>query len=180
MGGYTDAPAVDVRGFHVFAGATPVLEVEDRPGTLHSTAPPPPGGPPAHPFVHGVALDPASEHELGGLLRSASDFDAFVEALVVAGYDLVAADGSVRNRHGAPARVLDGQRPVGSLWPGGGRFSCLWWMPAEGHLVFVHATATAYHHEHAEALYAAVAEAGSFPAVCAAVEARGLTVTATR
>lgn len=63
-----------------------VLEMEDRPGFLVSTAPPPPDGPVTHPWINAVALDMASEDELGTLLGESSYFDDYVARLRQAGF----------------------------------------------------------------------------------------------
>lgn len=87
----------------------PVLRIRDNPGTLRSTAPPPPDrgpappppGPPGtvalppgvHPFVDAQALDAASEGELRALLDESTGFDDYVRRLVAAGYEVTPAAG---------------------------------------------------------------------------------------
>ena len=69
---------------------TRVLEMQDRPGFLVSTAPPPPDGPVVHPWINAVALDMESENELGSLLTESTDFDDYVTRLRAAGFTVSA------------------------------------------------------------------------------------------
>jgi hypothetical protein len=138
------------RSFDVYREGRLALTVRDQPGTLRSTAPPPPGaGPPpppgtpapnAHPFLDGQAHDAVSEDQLGRLLAGAETFDAYLQALLEAGYDL-AAEGSGRELPGV-VRLHDRDGLLsGAVWPVGGRFVSL----AGGEpRAFAHATATAY------------------------------------
>lgn len=80
-----------VRATQVFKNGTLALEVEDQPGVLLSTAAPPPGGAPAHPFVNARAHDPFSEGDLATILAESSDYDDFLRRLEAAGYELVDA-----------------------------------------------------------------------------------------
>ena len=114
-----------VRRIAVYHGATLALLIEDRPGTLHSTAAPGPAGPPRHPFLHGEARDALSEHELGLLLQEADSFDAYLLLLLDAGYDLLLYPQAPGDLASPPQRIVDAQgRLAGVRWPGrGGIFS---------------------------------------------------------
>ena len=119
------------RSFDVYRDGRLALTVRDQPGTLRSTAPPPPGaGPPpppgtpapnAHPFLDGQAHDAVSEDQLGRLLASSDSFDAYLQALLSAGYD-IAAEGSGRSLPGV-VRLHDADGLVGAISPAGGRLS---------------------------------------------------------
>ena len=137
------------RSFDVYRDGRLALTVRDEPGTLRSTAPPPPdAGPPpppgtpppnAHPFLDGQAHDSVSEDQLGRLLAESDSFDGYLHALLAAGYD-IAAEGSGRELPGV-VRLYDGDGLAGAIWPSGGRFASL----AGGEQrAFEHATATAY------------------------------------
>jgi hypothetical protein len=76
------------RSAQVFRADTLVLDVTDEPGVLLSTAAPPPGGAPAHPFVTGRAHDPFSEGELAAILSDSESYDDFLARLVAAGFDV--------------------------------------------------------------------------------------------
>jgi len=167
-------PAREERCFYVYDGEYLVLTVADAPGTLRSSAPPPPSGahPPAHPFLDAQAHDPATEDELGAILARCPDFDAYLAALVEAGYDLAALR---RSRLPGGARLLEGNRPVGALWPQGGPFAALWWQPAPGCLEFDHALVTAYDHDRALDLIAALRATGTLPDLLDALRATGIT-----
>jgi hypothetical protein len=84
-----------------------VLRIRDNPGTLRSTAAPPPGPAPplppplpgaggapqpgVHPFIDAQAVDAVSEGELRALLDESTSFDDYVRRLVAAGYEVVPA-----------------------------------------------------------------------------------------
>jgi hypothetical protein len=77
--------------WRVFDGDQPILELSDRPGPLISTAPLPPGQPPAtHPFLSGTALDAGHEDQLHQLLERSHDVAEFRAALAAAGFRVVA------------------------------------------------------------------------------------------
>lgn len=79
--------------WRVYDGDTPILEVSDRPGPITSTAPLPPGAPPAtSPFLSAAALDAGHEDQLATLLGGAHSLDEFLHALAAAGFRVVAAD----------------------------------------------------------------------------------------
>ncbi|MBN1641122.1 MAG: hypothetical protein JXA09_07790 [Anaerolineae bacterium] len=166
-------PAREERCFYVYNGEYLALTVADAPGTLRSSAPPPPAGarPPAHPFLDAQAHDPASEDELASILARCADFDAYLAALVEAGYDLAALR---RSRLPGGARLLDGARPIGVLWPEGGPFSCLWWQPAPGCLEFDHALVTAYDRDRALDLLDALRATATLPELLDALRAAGI------
>ncbi|WP_127794309.1 hypothetical protein [Agromyces sp. LHK192] len=77
------------RSFRLFRDDRLVLEVRDEPGILVSVSAPPPlpgTGPVTHPFATATFHSAQDEGELGGLLRGASDLDAFLAAAEAAGY----------------------------------------------------------------------------------------------
>jgi hypothetical protein len=164
------------RSFDVYRDGRLALTVRDEPGTLRSTAPPPPtGGPPpppgtpppnAHPFLDGQAHDAVSEDQLGRLLAESDSFDAYLRALVDAGYE-IAAEGSGRE---LPAAVrLRGD--VGAIWPVGGRFAAV----AGGEQrAFAHAMATAYEASAAEPILAALSASSTFEGFEAELDRAGL------
>jgi hypothetical protein len=79
-----------------------VLTARDEPGTLQSSAGPPPGvpGPPGppdpetglppgvHPFIDAQAHDPVTEGRLRALLDESSDFDDYLRRLREAGFEV--------------------------------------------------------------------------------------------
>lgn len=70
----------------VFSDSELVLEVSDGPGVLLSTAVPPPGGAPEHPFVNARAFDPFSEGDLAAILGVSESYQDFLVRLADAGY----------------------------------------------------------------------------------------------
>ena len=167
------------RSFDVYRDGRLALTVRDEPGTLRSTAPPPPDpGPPpppgtrppnAHPFLDGQAHDAASESQLGGLLADAESFDGYLRALLDAGYD-IAAEGSGRELPGV-VRLHDSEGLAAAIWPVGGRFASL---DGGEQRAFEHATATAYAPRAAAPLLAALAASSTFEALEAELERAGL------
>lgn len=75
-----------MRSAKVYRGDTLVLDVEDRPGVLLSTATPPPGGAPEHAFVNARAHDPFTEGELATVLGGSADYTDFLQRLQAAGF----------------------------------------------------------------------------------------------
>jgi hypothetical protein len=167
------------RAFDVYREGRLVLTVRDEPGTLRSTAPPPPGprpGPPgsapapgSHPFLDGQAHDAVSEDQLGRLLAESDSFDGYLSALLEAGYD-IAAEGSGRELPGL-VRLHDGEGLAGAAWPVGGRYASLA-RGADGAYEF--ATATAYAERAEVAIVAALSSATTFEAFEAQLERAGL------
>jgi hypothetical protein len=167
------------RSFDVYHDGRLALTIRDEPGTLRSTAPPPPGaGPPpppgtpapnAHPFLDGQAHDAVSEDQLGRLLAESGSFDEYLQALLAAGYD-IAAEGSGRELSGV-VRLYDGDRLAGAIWPVGGRFASLAGGEQRG---FEHATATAYDPRAAEPILAALSASSTFEALEAELRRAGL------
>jgi hypothetical protein len=172
-----------IRSFDVYRDGRLALTVRDEPGTLRSTAPPPPDagppgppgppgaaaarGPNGHPFLDGQAHDAVSEDQLGRLLAEADSFDAYLRALLGAGYE-IAAEGSGRELPPA-LRLRD---DAGAIWPVGGRFASL----AGGEQrAFEHAMATAYEASAAEAILAALSASSTFEAFEAELDRAGLT-----
>jgi hypothetical protein len=82
-----------VRELLVHRGGRLVLRIRDEPGTLRSTAAPPPGAaaPGIHPFIDAQAVDAVSEGELRALLDESTGFDDYVRRLGAAGYDVAPA-----------------------------------------------------------------------------------------
>jgi hypothetical protein len=167
------------RSFDVYREGRLALTVRDEPGTLRSTAPPPPGaGPPpppgtpapnAHPFLDGQAHDAVSEDQLGRLLAESDSFDAYLQALLAAGYD-IAAEGGAPELHGV-VRLHDGDQLAGAIWPVGGRFASL----ADGAQgAFEHATATAYDPRAAATMLAALSASSTFETLEAELDRAGL------
>jgi len=71
----------------VYKGERPVLKIIDRPGTLTSTALPPPGVlPPRHPFLTATALAPAEEGRLRQILEISVNTSDFLDKLRRAAY----------------------------------------------------------------------------------------------
>jgi hypothetical protein len=163
-----------VRHFLVYRGRQLVLEIEDRPGTLHSRAAPGASGPPHHPFIHATAYDALSEDELGGLLRESRDFDDYLARLVAAGYDLMSATGGWEMRIEPGFRLVDSEGAAGVAWPFPGQAACAWWQPPPGEYQFEHATVTVYRREAADRVLAQLAATDSFPAFREALEREGL------
>jgi hypothetical protein len=151
----------DVRHFAVYTESRLALVVRSEPGTLRSSAgPPPPAGDPGppgppgttdlppgvHPFIDAEAHDPVSEGRLRELLDASSDFDDYLARLLDAGFDIA----SYRPEEGPayelpPAtRLHDGDGLAGACWPRPGQFTTLRHQPAGDELVFDAATATAY------------------------------------
>lgn len=77
--------------FTVYANDDAVLAVTVGPGSLTSTAPPPPGGwVQTHPFVGAAALDAGYESQLRDILLASANADDFVVRLQAAGFRVVA------------------------------------------------------------------------------------------
>ncbi len=89
----------EIRRCKIFKNKKLVLEIEDVPGKLHSSASPPssatPPSPPnqaatdRHPFLSGFAYDAVSEHELLKLLEVSPNFDTYLINLTNAGFDVI-------------------------------------------------------------------------------------------
>jgi hypothetical protein len=79
------------RTAQVFRDGRLVLDVTDAPGVLLSTAPPPPGGAPTHPFVTGRAHDPYSEGELATILSGSDSYEDFLARLTDAGFEVTSS-----------------------------------------------------------------------------------------
>lgn len=73
--------------WRVYDGELLILELEDTPGPLLSTALPPPGvAPPSHPFLSGSARSAAHEGRLRELLDASRDVPSYLDALRDAGF----------------------------------------------------------------------------------------------
>jgi hypothetical protein len=147
---------MSVATFHVCADGRSVLEVEARPGTLHSMGTPPPDWqPPSHPFLHAVATDPMHEHDLRDQLLASVDALDFLRRVVAAGYDLVDGTVSPWDLEGARRiRTRDGAL-VGAAFACAGPLATLTRSVPEVRERYEHATACVYD----EALLQAVREA---------------------
>lgn len=176
MGEASASAGRDVRHFYVYQGPRLALEIEDRPGTLHSRAGPPPGGPPHHPFIHATAYDALLENQLGALLRESSDFDDFLARLVAAGYDLMSAGDAWEMWVEPCYRLIDPLGVAGAAWPFAGQAACLWWQPPAGEYVFGHATVTVYRRDAADAILTELAATTEFEAFRDALESLGITL----
>jgi hypothetical protein len=167
-----DLAGQEPRRFHVYKGSLLVLKLEDRPGTLHSTASPGPGGPLEHPFLHAEALDALSEDELGRLLSQSSTLDDYLAQLIVNGYDVAPGQvGDYEDRAGAE-RILDASGVVGVIWPQPGRFATLEDRPAAAELALPF-TLTVYKSEAEHGLLQLVRESADFNTACGAIAAAG-------
>lgn len=77
---------MSTRGWRVYDGDLLVLEIEDRPGPLTSTAPRAPGSPPMlHPFLTGRARSAVHEDALRTALDGATSTPMFLDRLRGAG-----------------------------------------------------------------------------------------------
>jgi hypothetical protein len=162
------------RRFYVYRDGLHVLTIGDEPGHLVSTASPPPGGAPKHPFLDGSAHQAVYENELAGLLGRAASFDGYLDLLLQAGYDIASDDTLPNKAPGAGVRLLKGDSPVGAAWHRGGQFTCLWQQPARGELVFQQARLSVYRPEWAEALFTTLQAAVSYEAFCEQVQEQEL------
>jgi hypothetical protein len=73
--------------WHVYDGATLILDVADQPGPILSTASLPPGVPPRqHPFLSASARSAVHENRLHSLLEAAKDLPGFLASLIAAGF----------------------------------------------------------------------------------------------
>jgi hypothetical protein len=181
----------DARQFAVYTEGRLALVISEGPGTLRSSAgPPPPAGDPGppgppgttdlppgvHPFIDAEAHDPVSESRLRELLDASSGFDDYLARLLDAGFDIA----SYRPEEGPayelpPAtRLHDGDGLAGACWPRRGQFTTLEHQPAGDELVFEAATATAYRESAAPAMLDALGGAGTFHELVARLGAAGL------
>jgi hypothetical protein len=163
-----------VRRFHLYHEGLHAATITEEPGKLISTAGPPAGGPPAHPWVHFVSYQAIYESELAGLLHQASDFDDYLMLIVQAGYDIGSDDVRAMKSHGAGVRLLDGTTPVGACWASGGQCTCLWAQPDKGEKIYPQGRLTVYERAWAERLHAALQAASDYDAFCQAAARMGL------
>jgi hypothetical protein len=179
----------DVRHFAVYTEGRLALVVRAEPGTLRSSAgPPPPAGDPGppgppgttdlppgvHPFIDAEAYDPVSEGRLRELLDDSSGFDDYLARLVDAGFDItsIRPDG-VDYELPPGTRLHDGDGLAGGCWPRPGQFTTLAHQPAGEELVF-DATATAYRESAAPALLEALRAGGTFEELLERLAGSGL------
>ena len=139
-----DVTVRPVRRFHLYHEGLHVPTISDEPGELISTAGPPAGDPPAHPWIHFVSYQAIYESELAGLLQQASDLDDYLMLVIQSGYDIGSDDIRAMKGHGPGARLLDGPRPVAACWASGGQFACLWAQPEKGEEFYPQARLTVY------------------------------------
>lgn len=147
-----DVSARPVRRFHLYHEGLHAATITEEPGQLISTAGPPVGGPPAHPWIHFVSYQAIYESELAGLLNQATDFDDYLMLVIQAGYDIGSDDIRAMKTHGPGVRLLDRATPVGACWASGGQFTSLWAQPEEGEEFYPQARLTVYEREWAERL----------------------------
>jgi hypothetical protein len=179
----------DVRHFAVYSEGRLALVLRAEPGTLRSSAgPPPPAGEPGppgppgttdlppgvHPFVDADAHDPVSEGRLRELLDASSGFDDYLARLVDAGFDIASVHDGPDYEPGPATRLHDGDGLAGACWPRAGQFTTLAHQPADGELVFECATATAYRETAAPALLDALRSATGFDELLERLAAAGL------
>lgn len=146
------------------------LILEDRPGTLHSTAMPVPDGQPTHSFVDAAAMDAKSEHELGELLRRSRSFDDYLSQLIAAGYDIMSGENEWVSEQPGGMRIEDDGGPVGVLWPQAGQFTTLAWQPVAGQLTFPQATVSIYRQDLADSFLALLQKMTDYEALRQAIE----------
>ncbi len=163
-----------VRRFHLYHEGLHAATISDEPGNLISTAGPPAGGPPPHPWVHFISYQAIYESELAGLLHQASDFDDYLLLVIQAGYDIGSDDVRAMKSHGAGVRLLDSATPASACWAAGGQFTCLWAQPDKGEELYPQGRLTVYERAWAERLYAALQAAGSYDTFCQAAAGTGL------
>lgn len=149
------SPGRAERGFWIFAGKDCVMAIENRPGQLISVAAPGPGGFVEHPWLHGVSRGMEHEHKLRQILLSSSDFDDFVNRLLIAGYDLANDGAEVYDITSAPQRFRRDGKLVGAFWGHPGPVATLWWEPADAPPL--HTLVTCYERASAPAILNALA-----------------------
>jgi hypothetical protein len=182
-----------VRELAVYVGGRLALVARAEPGTLRSTAGPPPGqpgppgppGPPGgddpglppglHPFIDAQAHDPVSEGRLRALLDDSSDFDDYLARLLDAGFDIASwQPGDPAYDLPGGARLQDGDVLVGATWPRRGQYTSLRRQPAEGEMVFDAGTLTAYAEDWAPRMLDALEGAGDHGALLGRLRETGL------
>lgn len=169
-----DVTARPVRRFHLYHEGLHAATISAEPGQLISTAGPPAGSAPAHPWVHFVSYQAIYESELAGLLHQASDFDDYLMLVIQAGYDIGSDDVRAMKVHGSGARLLDGYIPVGACWASGGQFTSLWAQPDKGEEIYPQGRLTVYERGWAERLLATLQAASDYEAFCRAAAGLGL------
>ncbi|NLT73414.1 MAG: hypothetical protein GXX94_04360 [Chloroflexi bacterium] len=163
-----------VRRFALYHEGLHAATVSSEPGRLISTAGPPPGGPPSHPWVHLVSYQAIYESELAGLLGQATGFDDYLQLLLQAGYDIGSDDLRALKSPGAGVRLLEGNGPVAAAWAGGGQCTCLWLQPEKGQEVYPQARLTIYARGWASRLHSELRAAPDYETFCRAVAQSGL------
>ena len=150
------------RHFNVYKSQHLVLIIEDQPGVLLSTAPPPPTGPVQHRWLNAQALDPYSEHDLGAIVQGASDFDEMLGMLISGGFDIESRISSSSKDREQAHRIYAGQELIGTCSARSGQFTTLETQPSAGDLLFEFASLTAYEGDHADALLDTLKQSTSF------------------
>jgi hypothetical protein len=171
---FQDTPGRPQRCFYGYKDGLHAFTVTDKPGYLVSTASPPPSGTPTHPFLELVAHQAFNEGEIATLLKQASSFDDYIALLLNAGYDIASDDTLSGKSPGVGVRLLADDVPVGAAWQSGGQFTCLWWQPLAGEMVFKPARLTIYLPVWEERLYTSLQAAGSYEDFCNNVQGQGL------
>jgi hypothetical protein len=177
----------DVRHFAVYTEGRLALVIRDNPGTLRSSAgPPPPAGDPGppgppgttdlppgvHPFIDAEAHDPVSEGRLRDLLDASSNFDDYLARLLDAGFDIASYRPPAHELPPA-TRLHDGDGLAGACWPRPGQFTTLAHQPAGDDLLF-DATATAYREDAARPMLDALRAASTYDELLGRLAAAGL------
>ena len=171
---FQDMPQRAHRRFYVYKDGLHVVTIADEPGRLYSTASPPPGGAPKHPFLDGTAHQALYEGELATLLGRAVNFNEYLNLLLQASYDFASDDMLVLKSPGAGVRLLAGDTPVGAVWQSGGQFTCLWWQPLTGKMVCRHARLSVYQPDWTERLLASLQAAVDYEGFCSNIQTLGL------
>ena len=139
--GHAPTPPPGPRAWQVVWQGEAVLDLEERPGTLRSTAPPPPGWrAPEHPFIDAVAIYHRHEHALRGYVHASNTARELLDRLFAAGYDLAPPE-LERWDLAAGACLFAGERCVATVWA------------APGPLRVVHAPAPDSPRAHALTIY---------------------------
>lgn len=167
-------PMRPVRHVAVYQNHQLVLMAEDKPGVILSTAFPSPDGPPKHAFMTAQATWAEAEDELGPLIHSTSDFDAFLAALLDHRCDIRSIDaGTVPERLEQGWHICLDDSYIGAVWNVPGQWMTLKQQPIEGQLQSKFASMTVYDETQSTPLLAAFTKASNFKALLGKIEALG-------
>jgi len=163
------------RSFYVYKGCGLVLRIEDRPGTLGTRAAPPTGPDSSqHPFIQLESFNAFEENDLALLLKEAESFDAYLEKLIAAGYDLMSQEGVFEMRLDEGFRLFSEQQLVGVCWNQPGQFTELVRQPLKGLQTFQFATLSCYREEWSEKLLLCLESSASFEELKSGLHKLGL------